>query len=236
MKRLPVDEGLRVFDIRWETDTAGPSPDNNKRVEVFLLGCNKAMKGNPCIGCFNSPTWDKNIAKFSQDPIELADYIANTTKSRYLTIGGGEPTDQIKHLIPFVKRLKEHGFHIMMYTWRKLLDVMDCNFQYIMPSYIDEAQYSYRLDLDIKDLLEYLDIVVDGEFEQNECLYQENLGDGMLSSIGSGNQIIWDIKAYNEQVDRPKRKGRYLSGKYMRDLVGLYIKPDTNDLVYITKE
>jgi hypothetical protein len=57
----------------------------------------------------------------------------------------------------------------------------------------------------------------------------------MLSSIGSGNQIVWDIKAYNEQPKLP-RNAKYLSGKYMRDLAGLYVKPDTKDLVYITKE
>ena len=51
----------------------------------------------------------------------------------------------------------------------------------------------------------------------------------MLSSIGSGNQRVWDIKAMNEEN---VAIGRYA----MKDLAGLYIKPDTNDLVYITKE
>ena len=65
MKELHPNEGLRIFDIKWQVKTAGPSPNENKRIEVFLLGCDKAMQGNPCKGCFNSVTWDKSIAEFA---------------------------------------------------------------------------------------------------------------------------------------------------------------------------
>lgn len=209
MKLLAPDKGLVTFDIRWATDTAGPSPDNNMRTEIFLMGCKKAMEGNACKGCFNSPTWDIGKAEHSRDPLEIADFIAETAPNKYITIGGGEPTDQIEYLIPLVKRLKEHGFHIMMYTWKDLRDDL-------------------MGDLNSRELLDYLDIVVDGEFKQEERLYQEDLGDGMLSSIGSGNQIVWDVKHRNEH-------GFYIHYP-MRALAGLYIKPDTNDLVYITKK
>ena len=227
MKHLKVEEGLRIFDINWETDTAGPSPNNNKRIEVFLLGCDKAQQGNPCKGCFNSITWDKSKAEWSLDPIELADMINEycdpnnkyiiqpnnpITSPQYITIGGGEPSDQIEKLIPFTKKLKEYGFHIMMYSWRSLLNNID----------------------KFEEIMKYIDIIVDGEFILEEKLYNQYLGDGMLSSIGSGNQIIWDIKAYNEQPKLP-RNAKYLYGKHMRELAGLYIKPNTNDLVYITK-
>lgn len=115
MRELKPEEGLRIFDIKWRTDTAGPSPNNNERIEVFLLGCDKAMLGNPCKGCFNSITWDKNKAEYSWDPIELADMINEKCdpNNKYITIGGGEPTDQIENLIPLTKKLKEHGFHIL---------------------------------------------------------------------------------------------------------------------------
>ena len=119
MRELKPNEGLKIFDIKWQVTTAGPSPNGNKRIEVFLLGCQKAMKGYACKGCFNSPTWDASKAEWSWDPIELADMINEKCdpNNKYITIGGGEPTDQIRKLIPFTKRLKEHGFHIMMYTW-----------------------------------------------------------------------------------------------------------------------
>lgn len=232
MRELKPEEGLRIFDIKWRTDTAGPSPNNNERIEVFLLGCNKAMQGNPCKGCFNSITWDKSKAEYSWDPIELANMINEgcDPNNKYITIGGGEPTDQVDMLIPFAKRLKEHGFHIMMYTWRDLKHELDLIFNHHMTAYYGISSIE-KLDFAEKmwELTHHLDIIVDGEYKQEERLYQQELGDGMLSSIGSGNQRVWDIKAMNERAIAISRYA-------MRDLAGLYIKPDTNDLVYITKE
>ena len=232
MRELKPEEGLRIFDIKWRTDTAGPSPNNNERIEVFLLGCNKAMQGNPCKGCFNSITWDKSKAEWSWDPIEVADMINEgcDPNNKYITIGGGEPTDQIDMLIPFAKRLKEHGFHIMMYTWRDLKNELDLILNHHMTAHhgtlsIEELAFTRNM----WELTHHLDIIVDGEYKQEERLYQQELGDGMLYSIGSGNQRVWDIKAMNE--------GAIAISRYaMRDLAGLYIKPDTNDLVYITKK
>ncbi len=232
MRELKPEEGLRIFDIKWRTDTAGPSPNNNERIEVFLLGCNKAMQGNACKGCFNSITWDKSKAEWSWDPIEVADMINEgcDPNNKYITIGGGEPTDQIDMLIHFAKRLKEHGFHIMMYTWRDLKHELNLIFNHHMTAYYGTSSIE-KLDFAEKmwELTHHLDIIVDGEYKQEERLYQQELGDGMLSSIGSGNQRVWDIKAMNE--------GAIAISRYaMRDLAGLYIKPDTNDLVYVTKK
>lgn len=240
MRELKPEEGLRIFDIKWCTDTAGPSPNNNERIEVFLLGCNKAMKGNPCKGCFNSITWDKNKAEWSWDPIELADMINEgcDPNNKYITIGGGEPTDQINKLIPFAKRLKEHGFHIMMYTWRSLESTINEAKEIAISAYVDSVPFNKNFSREFinnfKELLKYLDMLVDGEFKQDECLYQQELGDGMLSSIGSGNQIIWDIKLTNDNTNKNVIPTYF--GYRLDELVGLYIKPDTNDLVYITKE
>lgn len=235
MKKLAPNEGLRLFDINWEADTAGPSPNNNNRIEVFLLGCDKAQKGNPCKGCFNSVTWDKSKAEWSWDPIELADMINEgcDLNNKYVTIGGGEPTDQIHMLIPFAKRLKEHGFHIIMYTWRSLMKAINHGFYPI-----DDCNHIYNSNVEKTiELLKYLDIVIDGEFRQEEKMYQQDLGDGMLSSIGSGNQIVWDIKNSNETlITDDVEIFKIYHGQFLKDLAGLYIKPDSNDLVYITKK
>lgn len=225
MKSIDKDKGLKVFDIRWATDTAGPSPDNNMRTELFLLGCKKAKDGNPCKGCFNSKTWDADIAEFAWDPLDVAERINELAPNKYVTIGGGEPTDQIDQLIPLCKKLKEYGFHIMMYTWRDLSTLVDSK----LISYYGVNKDYLNVVTHINELLKYIDIIVDGEFKQDERLYQEELGDGMLSSIGSGNQIVWDIK------EKRDTESAVLLGHCMKDLVGLYVKPDTNDLVYITK-
>lgn len=238
MNKLNPNEGLKVFDIRWEADTAGPSPNNNKRIEVFLLGCDKAMNGNACKGCFNSITWDKNKAEWSLDPIELADMIYSRCdkNNKYITIGGGEPTDQLDKLIPFVKRLKEYDFHILMYTWRSLKDIITEQNEIAFSVYKDSISFN-NLSKDFinnfKELLSNIDILIDGEFKQNECLYQQELGDGMLSSIGSGNQVIWDIKLTNDNKSTNVIPTYF--GYRLDELAGLFIKPDSKDLVYITK-
>lgn len=231
MRELKPEEGLRIFDIKWCTNTAGPSPNNNERIEVFLLGCNKAMQGNPCKGCFNSITWDKNKAEYSWDPIELADMINEKCdpNNKYITIGGGEPTDQIENLIPLTKRLKEHGFHIIMYTWRELKDILKMDGMNENGAFI-----KHELNKPFKELLKNLDILIDGQFILEERTYQQELGDGMLNSIGSANQIVWDIKLTNDNKNKNLIPTYF--GYKLEELAGLYIKPDTNDLIYITKE
>ena len=230
--RLPKGDmsGILLRDCNWSVTTAGPSPYNNERTELFLLGCNKAMKGNPCKGCFNSTTWNKETALWSHDPIKMAEHINNNAPNKYITLGGGDPTDQIDNLIILCKELKKYDFHIMMYTWRDLKHELDLIFNHHMTAYYGISSIE-KLDFAEKmwELIRHLDIIVDGEYKQEERLYQQELGDGMLSSIGSGNQRVWDIKAMNERAIAISRYA-------MRDLAGLYIKPDTNDLVYITKE
>lgn len=189
--------GLLLRDVRWNVKTAGPSPYNNERTEIFLLGCKKAMSGNPCKGCFNSSTWDASKAEFSHDPIEMAKHINNNAPNKYITIGGGEPTDQIDNLIILCKELKKYEFHIMMYTWRELLEIFkpyyagmgmgDAN-----PRDFSRGNTGFRKK--VSELLQYVDIIVDGQYKEEERLWDDTKEDGLISSVGSGNQVIWDIK------------------------------------------
>lgn len=177
--------GIYLRDCNWAVKTAGPSPDNNNRTELFLLGCDKAMSGNPCNGCFNATTWDSKSANWTHDPIKMAEHINNNAPNKYITIGGGEPTDQINNLIILCRELKKHGFHIMMYTWRDL--------QATLSNPLRSYEVT-KLINNFKTLLNYVDIIVDGEYKQEERLWNGDKGDGLFSSVGSGNQIIWDIK------------------------------------------
>ena len=227
MEYLEPNEGLKVFDINFNVTTAGPSPLNNKRIELFLLGCDKAMTGHPCKGCFNSKLWDANKAQHSRDAVELANWIIERTPEdeRYITLGGGEPLQQIDKLIPFCKTLKENGFHIMMYTWRKLKYYL--NDRDLLED-LTMAPQSLHIKQRLPELLPYLDIIVDGQYIQEERLYQEDKGDGLLSSIGSGNQFVWDINYYN-------RTGNY---RYyaMRDLQAIKLSERNNALIMYLKE
>lgn len=208
MKYLKPDEGLKIFDIRFDVTTAGPSPNGNKRIELFLLGCHKAASGHPCKGCFNQQLWDANKAEFSRDPVEIAKWIIERTPAneRYITLGGGEPTDQIDQIIPLCKELKKAGFHIMMYTWREMII-----------EFRTEGEFRTKL----LDLYKYIDMIVDGQFQIEKRLYQEDAADGLLSSIGSGNQIIWDTKQ--------------LIGYAMEDLNSIHLD-ENNRVVFDVKE
>ena len=187
--RTPNKNGLKIRDLRWSVKTAGPSPFNNERVELFLLGCHKAMSGNPCKGCFNSTTWDNSKALYSHDPILVAKHINQNAEHKYITIGGGEPTDQIYDLIILCKELKKYGFHIMVYTWHSVLNI-------IREAYLvsENPPNVVIFNYYFIELLKYVDIIVDGEFQIQKRLWDGSKEDGFLSSVGSGNQIIWDIK------------------------------------------
>lgn len=159
---------MKIFDVRWECTTAGPSPDNNQRTEVFLLGCRKAIKGNPCKGCFNSSTWDNSKCTINHSVDSCYNIIKHHSSNKYITFGGGEPSDQLEELIKLCKLLKQDDYHIMVYTYR---DLKTDNYMY--------------------ELYEYVDIIIDGEFKMEERLYKENAEDGTYNSIGSGNQTVW---------------------------------------------
>ena len=222
MKYVDADKGLKVFDIKFDVTTAGPSPNNNKRIELFLLGCDKAMRGDACEGCFNRRLWDSNLAEFSCDIESLANWIIERTpeNERYITIGGAEPTFQIDHLIPFCKMLKSAGFHIMIYTYRELLHEFNIsNKQYNTPNKIPVSKWI--------SLLENIDMIVDGPFIQELRMYKEDEGDGFLSSIGSGNQRIWDIRFFN--------KYHQLRGYAMKALIKIQLGLN-DDLIYYVKQ
>lgn len=214
--RLPKGDmsGILLRECNWSVKTAGPSPDDNKRTELFLLGCNKAMTGNPCKGCFNSTTWDNSKAEWSHDPIKMAEHINNCAPNKYITIGGGEPTDQIENVIILCKELKKYGFHIMMYTWRDLLSTLN---NPLRSCDVTDLINNFR------ELFKYVDIIVDGEYREELRMWDGSKEDGLLSSIGSGNQIVWDIR---DKI-----------GYAMKDLVALYLReierPD--DLQYVIK-
>ena len=145
MKYVDADKGLKVFDIKFDVQTAGPSPNENKRIELFLLGCDKAMRGDACKGCFNRRLWDSTMAEFSCDIEALAEWIIDRTpeNERYITIGGAEPTFQIDHLIPFCKILKRAGFHIMIYTYRELLHEFNISNKSLMNVFLNFVYHSF---------------------------------------------------------------------------------------------
>ena len=147
------------------------------RVSLFVSGCR-----HHCKGCFNPETWDfqygrefekedaENIIKLLEPP-----YIAG------LTLLGGEPLEYRNQqgLLPLLRMVKETypGKTIWCYTGylydRDILDDFCGKWE------------------ETKELLSYLDVIVDGEFVEAKK-------DISLRFRGSSNQRIIDVKKSRE--------------------------------------
>lgn len=143
------------------------------RVSIFVSGCN-----HHCKGCFNQEAWDFNYGKeFNEDCInKILDELDNPY-IQGLSILGGEPLElqNQKGLLPLVKKVKERypDKNIWCYTGFKFdEDVMD---------------KMYKNWNETKELLSYLDVIVDGKFEEDKK-------DLKLRFRGSSNQHIIDVQ------------------------------------------
>ena len=172
------------------------------------------MEGDGCPGCFNSTTWDISKAQWAYDPVELAAELNEIAPNKYITIGGGEPTDQIDDLIILCRELKKYDFHILVYTWR---DLCKARKEYTLPDMTDNNNKYPIASFKINELLQYIDILIDGEYDATERLYKDEATDGFYGSVGSGNQKVWDVPN--------------MDFRYMRDINGLKINK-YNYLIY----
>ena len=159
---------ISMFDIRYEIKNAGPSPHDNKRTELYFAGCDKAASGNPCKNCFNPMIWQRNngLKKSAQD---FLDCLNKHNVPRFLTLVGGEPTDQLEGLIEFGRLAKKEGYHIILFSWHDV-------------DWLREKLGSAAT---------CFDIIVPGEYMEDCRIYDESKDDGLHNMVGSGNQCIW---------------------------------------------
>lgn len=149
---------ISILDIVEDTTVDGPG----FRTTVYSAGC-----PNRCPGCHNPHSWD--IANGHEVDVEeilkviLADQFADVTFS------GGDPMFQPVGFAALAKAVKEQsGKNIWCYTG------------YLFEDLLQNAQQ--------KELLEYVDVLVDGRFV-------EVLKDESLRFRGSSNQRIIDVQA-----------------------------------------
>lgn len=144
------------------------------RVSIYVSGCHFH-----CKGCHNKEAWDFNYGKkFDESTI---DYIIEQMEPGYiagLSILGGEPLELVNQqgLLPLVKKVKEvyPDKNIWCYTGYDFdKDVYGKMYK----------EYSYS-----KELLENIDIMVDGEF-----IEEKKIAD--LKFRGSTNQRKIDVQA-----------------------------------------
>lgn len=143
------------------------------RVSLFVSGCT-----HHCKGCFNQDTWDFDYGEpFTDKEIDL---IIDYLKPDYvqgLSLLGGEPMEQRnqKALLPLLRRVHETYPQKTVWCYSGYLFDQD-----ILERMCKESEIT-------RELIQYIDILVDGEF----ILERKNL---KINFRGSDNQRIIDVK------------------------------------------
>jgi len=133
------------------------------RVSIFMQGCTFN-----CEECFNPETHDFNGGKeFTEDTINRILELAENEFISGLSILGGEPLHpkNIEASTKLSKAFKEKYPKKTIWVW---------------------SGYLYE-DLKEKEILNYIDVLVDGRFDKR-------LHDPMLKWRGSNNQRVIDVK------------------------------------------
>lgn len=143
------------------------------RTTLFVSGCT-----HHCKGCFNPESWDfKAGKKFSEETIEeiLASLSPDYVKG--LTLLGGEPFEPANQveLLKLVKKVKEK--YPKKNIWAFSGYLLDHQIMEVMV-----PKYEFT-----KEFLSYIDVLVDGEFHEEEK-------DLSIIYRGSRNQRIIDLK------------------------------------------
>lgn len=144
------------------------------RVSIFVSGCN-----HRCKGCFNEEAWDFNYGTLFTD--DTIDEIIEALKPNYikgLSLLGGEPFEYVnqKGLLKLVKKVKK------VYPYKTIWAYTGFLFDE------DIVEKQCKMFNETKELLSYIDVLVDGKFE----IDKKNPN---LRFRGSSNQRVIDVNA-----------------------------------------
>ena len=151
---------MRYHKIRKMDISNGPGV----RISIFMQGCTFN-----CKDCFNPETHDFNGGKeFTEETIERVLELSNEEYIEGLSILGGEPLHpkNIASSTELAKRFKEKYPNKTIWVW---------------------SGYNFEKDLKDKEIIDYIDVLVDGKFDTT-------LKDYSLKWKGSSNQRVIDIK------------------------------------------
>lgn len=149
---------IQIANIIAPVYTDGPG----KRVSVYTQGCTLC-----CPGCQSSHLWDRSGGE-SLDIAAVADRLL--AYELPVTIIGGEPLQQPQAVAGLVRKIKEHGRHIILYTGHT---------------------YEELPDFCINNILPFIDVLVDGRYENEQ-------DDPFVQYRGSRNQRPIDMAATRE--------------------------------------
>ena len=152
---------IRLAGIAYESLVNGPG----LRRVLFSQGC----KHN-CGGCFNKDTHSFDEGKLV-DMDEIINDILSNPMIKGVTFSGGDPFEQADKFAYIAIKLKEAGKNIWCYT--------GYTFGFLLENKDKRIGWC--------DLLNNIDVLVDGKFEQDKQ-------DASLKYRGSNNQRIIDVK------------------------------------------
>ena len=131
------------------------------RTTIFSQGC-----PHHCPGCHNPETWDFGCGT-DMEVERLVDIVRSNPLCRGVTFSGGEPFAQPEGFAKLARLLKEKGYEVASYTGYTFEELLTGS----------EGQ---------KQLLQTLDILIDGPFLQAEKSLE-------IAFRGSRNQRILDV-------------------------------------------
>ena len=134
------------------------------RVSIFMQGC-----AFHCENCFNKETWDFNGGTdFTEETIKKVLDLCDKDYIVGLSILGGEPMhpNNIDGTTTLAKAFKEKFPNKNLWVW---------------------SGYLFDKDLKDKEVLKYIDVLVDGQFINN-------LHNPTLKWKGSSNQRVIDVQ------------------------------------------
>ena len=151
---------MRYKKVRKMDISNGPGV----RVSIFMQGC-----AFHCENCFNKETWDFNGGTdFTEETIKKVLDLCDKDYIVGLSILGGEPMhpNNIDGTTALAKAFKEKFPNKNLWVW---------------------SGYLFDKDLKDKEVLKYIDVLVDGQFINN-------LHNPTLKWKGSSNQRVIDVQ------------------------------------------
>ena len=167
------------------------------RTALFVSGCR-----NKCKNCFNPETWSFTYGEEFTESV--AEDILSTLKSAFvagITVLGGEPMEpeNQRELLPFLREVKRRypDKTVWLYTG---------NLYEELTAGIGKH---FKCTEDTSELLSYVDILVDGRFEEEK----KSLG---IRFRGSTNQRVIDMNKTRERGEIVIWEGCKLDKKYSK--------------------
>ncbi|MEG4446145.1 4Fe-4S single cluster domain-containing protein [Microcoleus sp. AT9_B5] len=148
---------LNIMGYVDESEVNGPGC----RAVIWVQGCLRE-----CPGCFNPASWSFEIDRLiSVDA--LAQQILSNPRNRGVTFSGGEPFWQASALADLAGQVKAAGLNVMSFTGFTL-----------------EQLRSEQGPAGVEELLEQLDILIDGAYVQSLAVHSPD------SLVSSSNQRV----------------------------------------------